>query len=244
MVNKCSVVGCNSNYKSGEQAPVFGFPKDEDMKKLWVKFINRKDWSVTKTSFICIKHFESKYIKKGASGKRFRLNNELKPVPTIYPESIKSASLSIVVEPRKSPTKRIFQRDELNEFLDKDIIKDLYSLSSTDSPGYLFTKHDECVVFYKLILNELKVPQVAEVIRIDKDLHVKLFYKNLPVSLPPWLRVTHQCKLKRRSMLDNIPSHFSTEIEQLSSILEELCISLKRKQVFSPTMIHFALMLR
>ena len=45
-------------------------------------------------------------------------------------------------------------------------------------------------------------------------------------------------------MLDNIPSHFSTEIEQLSSILEELCISLKRKQVFSPTMIHFALMLR
>ena len=67
MVNKCSVVGCNSNYKSGEQAPVFGSPKDEDMKKLWVKFINRKDWSVTKTSFICIKHFESKYIKKGAS---------------------------------------------------------------------------------------------------------------------------------------------------------------------------------
>ena len=195
MVNKCSVVGCSSNYESGEPAPVFGFPKDENLRKLWVRFINRKDWTVKKTSFICSKHFESKYVKEGASGKRYRLNYALKPIPTIYPDSIKSPSLPILVERRKSPTKRIFQQDELNQFLDNDIIKDLDSLSAVDSPpGYNFMKYDECVVFHNLILNELRVPQVAEVIRIVRDLHVKLFYKNLPVSLPPWLRVTHQYK--------------------------------------------------
>ena len=174
------------------------------------------------------------------------MNNDLRPVPTIYPPNIASASLPIISEPRKAPTKRVYQEDEFKRFMSKDIIQDLDSFSVADSPpGYLFTKFEECVVFHKTVLNEFKIPQVVESIRIDKDLHVKLFYKNIPVSLPPWLRVTHQCKLKRRSMLENLPVHFNTEIERLSYILEELNIhQLKKNQVYSSTIIHFSLMLR
>ena len=44
---------------------VFSFPKKEDLKKRWVKFVNWKDWEPTSSSYICIKHFEEKYYEKG-----------------------------------------------------------------------------------------------------------------------------------------------------------------------------------
>lgn len=246
MVNKCCVVGCNSNYVGGETVPVFGFPKDEDLKNLWIRFVNRKDWVATNSSVICLKHFDNKFYKKGDSGKRYRLRHELKPIPTIYPISISSASLPIISEPRKAPTSRVYQEDEYQKFIDHDTIQNLESFTVADSPpGYLFTKFDECLIFHKITLNELKIPQVAECIRIDENLHVKLFYKNIPVSLPAWLRVTHQCKLKRRSMLENIPAHFNIKVEKLSSILNELNDhQIKKNQVYSSNIIHFSSMLR
>ena len=246
MVNKCCVVGCTSNYLGGEVVPVFSFPKDDDLRKLWIRFVNRNFWTVTKSSVICLKHFEKKLVHKGASEKRFRLLYNLKPIPTIYPASIATASLPVISGPRKSPAKRIFQEDEYQKFLSKDIIKDVDSLSAADSPaGYLFSKFDDCVVFHRIIQNELHIPEVAESIHIDKNLHVQLFYKNLPVSLPSWFRVTHQCMLKRRSMLENLNSHISTEKEKLSSILEELkSHQIKNKQIYSSNVLQFALMLR
>ena len=41
MFNKCCVVGFISNDIGGEAVPVFGFPKDDDLRKLWVRFVNR-----------------------------------------------------------------------------------------------------------------------------------------------------------------------------------------------------------
>ena len=108
----------------------------------------------------------------------------LKPVPTKYPASIATASLPVISGPRKSPTKRIIQEDECQKFSSEDIVKDVDSRSAADSPaGYLFSKFDDCVVFHKIIQNELHIPEVAECIRIDKYVHVQLLYKNLSVSL-------------------------------------------------------------
>ena len=53
---------------------VFLFPKEEDLRKRWKKFVNRKDWKPTSSSYICIKHFEEKYYKKGENEIGFRLN--------------------------------------------------------------------------------------------------------------------------------------------------------------------------
>ena len=80
MVNKCCVVCCTSNYLGGEVVPVFTFPKDDDLRTLWIRYVNRNFWTVTKSSVICLKHFEKKLVHKGASEKRYRLLYNLKPV--------------------------------------------------------------------------------------------------------------------------------------------------------------------
>lgn len=71
---------CKSNYDSEKcesLVSVFYFPKDEDRKKKWVKFVHRKDWTPTKNSVICIKHFHEKYIDR--SYPRLRLKPDAVP---------------------------------------------------------------------------------------------------------------------------------------------------------------------
>ena len=41
MVFKCYVVNYRSNYAGEEKAAVFYFPKEEHLRKLWIKFVNR-----------------------------------------------------------------------------------------------------------------------------------------------------------------------------------------------------------
>ena len=50
-------------------------------------------------------------------------------------------------------------------------------------PGYSFQQRDDHVKFLKLVDNEMLVPEVTKCIRIDKELHVKLFFKGSPVPL-------------------------------------------------------------
>ena len=77
-----------------------------------------------------------------------------------------------------------------------------------------------------------------ECIRIDDDLHVKLFYKGSPVPLPEWFRKGRDCKLTRKSMLQNLPNYVRIEEEQTSSIFEELKqIQFQKKPRFSSSII-------
>ena len=39
---------------------------------MWIKFVNRKDCEQAPPSFICIKHFEEKYCRKGKNDKRYQ----------------------------------------------------------------------------------------------------------------------------------------------------------------------------
>ena len=80
---------------------------------------NRKDWEPKPFSFICIKHFEEKYYKKGKNGKRYRLTKTLKPVPTIFNPNFPTSQCSssshvktLVTVPRRSPSKRFYQDDQ------------------------------------------------------------------------------------------------------------------------------------
>ena len=114
IVHKCCIVACRSNY-TAEEASSFFFSRDEDIRKRWIKFVNRKDWLPTWSSYICINYFEPKYFRKGQNNKRYYLIKKLKPVPTIFnpsyvTESSSSSNLiSPVSIPRKSARKRIFQ---------------------------------------------------------------------------------------------------------------------------------------
>ena len=64
MVNTCSVTSCRTGYKGGEKNPSLYFPEQPELRKKW-KVVNRKNWTPTEHSIICITHFEEKYVKLG-----------------------------------------------------------------------------------------------------------------------------------------------------------------------------------
>ena len=83
MVNKCCVYGCDSNYESSnvKNVAVFAFPsveKKPKLGKIWITFVNRKDWNPSKWSKICEFHFEMSCFNEGKQRKR--LNWSVDPV--------------------------------------------------------------------------------------------------------------------------------------------------------------------
>ena len=80
--------------------------------------------------------------------------------------------------PRKSLAKRVYQQDQFKLFEEQDKIKSFDDIDFTlTPPGYTFQKYDDHVTFYHLETNVLNVPEVTECVRVDQNLHVKLFYK-------------------------------------------------------------------
>ena len=158
MVFKCCVVICRSNYAGEEKTTVFSFRKEEHLGKIWIKFVIRKDWETTNSSYVCIKHFEDKYYQKGEGNKRFRLIKTLKPVPTIFdpsnPNFRNSSACQItspVSIPRKSPRKHLYQEDQYQSFLADDVIKNFSDINKNTCPsGYLFQQYDDRVLFFQV----------------------------------------------------------------------------------------------
>ena len=74
-----------------ENIPSFHFPSDEtysEIRKKWVKFVNclSSNWKPSKSSVICIKHFEERFIINGE--RRKTLNMKLNPVPPIHSKEV------------------------------------------------------------------------------------------------------------------------------------------------------------
>ena len=204
MFNKCSVFGCFTNFQGHDAGTVFGLPNNEDLKSRWLKFINRSDLDPTSSFiFVCEKHFENKYFNKN-NPQRIRLIKKLNPVPTIYPEKISAITPSLlpnISQPRKPPTQRIYQPDEINSDSYKKLqINDFSSVNayllkylSDDCCCSMYDDH-VCIVFFKMVKNDRSIPEVTECIRVDHELHVQLFYKGSPLPLPSWFREGRNCK--------------------------------------------------
>lgn len=73
MVNKCAAFGCKSGYvtkKSNSETEkvslsTFGFPLDKpELLAKWTQFVNRANWTPTRYSVLCIKHFKDEYMNK------------------------------------------------------------------------------------------------------------------------------------------------------------------------------------
>ena len=198
--------------------------------------MNREDWKPSKKSFMCRKHFEPHYYKTGAQGKRYRLVKKLKPMLTIFdPEEShlsaesKHSKLPVSVR-RKSPTKRVYQQDHFKLFAEQVKIKSFDNIDSTLKPlGYTFQKYDDHVVFYLLETKVLNVPEVTECVRVDRDLHVKLFYKGSPLPLPRWFRHGRDRRLTRKVV---------NNLEELKEL------KFKKKRIFSSNVIRYSLLLR
>ena len=137
MVNKCCLHYC----KSGKNG--FAFPHGDmypDLREKWITFVSQLNFEPSQHTRICIEHFEEKYIKYGAARNHLKWN--MMPIPTIHTndehnKSILPSSLSVPKTLRKGPRKRIFQEDQLGDFLERDRITDFASLSQADClPGF------------------------------------------------------------------------------------------------------------
>ena len=109
MPYKCAVFGCISGYLSSQTRPLFHFPNDQHkaLQEMWIKFLNRKDYTVTPQSCICIDHFEEKFVVR--HDKRQRLVPfPQNPIPTIHPDTIPLSQAITPALPRQAPKKLNF----------------------------------------------------------------------------------------------------------------------------------------
>ena len=168
MVNKCCLIYCKS------EANGFSFPsaqKYPDLRKKWIQFVSERNFEPSSHSRICMHHFEEQFIK---FGQRNHLKWELLPVLTIHTndvndKNVSPSSPSVPKVPRKEPRKRIFQEDQMGEFLMKDRIQDFSSITESDClPGFTFVKQEGIIIMYRLVIDkDTKIAMVKEQISID-----------------------------------------------------------------------------
>ena len=96
MVNKCAAPSCRSDYAKKETKHItkFHFPlKNFELKRQWIKFVNRKDWKPTKHSGLCELHFEEKYIVRGGKS---NLKCSMNPIPTKHSKELLKTPSSLL----------------------------------------------------------------------------------------------------------------------------------------------------
>ena len=134
-------MNCCSNLAGKEKTTIFYFPKEKNLQKTWIKFVNRKDWELTNSSFICIKRFEDKYYQRGEGNKQFQLIKILKPVPTIFDPSnphfhnSSACQVTLLVSvPRKIPRKRVYHEEQYESFIANNVIKNSSEINESLLP--------------------------------------------------------------------------------------------------------------
>ena len=80
------------------------------------------------------------------------------------------------------------------------------SLLKSLGNGFFFSKNEDCAIFYRFDTISIPVPKVCEMIQIDSNLHVKLFYESSLIPLPSWFRKGGNCVLKSVMELENFPA--------------------------------------
>ena len=148
MPDKCCIVGCRVNYTGGPKKSVFYFPQDEELKRKWIRFVNRKDWIPSKHSVICVDHFADEFIT--IHNKKSLLKLNISAVPSIYPTSTSSSSILPTISPaRKPPTIRNQAKDEIQIFMKDDICTSINDFTEKHCPnGFTFSKQADSTVVY------------------------------------------------------------------------------------------------
>ena len=57
MPNSCSVPGCRSNYDGGVSTPCFQLPKNEELRREWIRALHREGIEKLASVFVDEKHF-------------------------------------------------------------------------------------------------------------------------------------------------------------------------------------------
>ena len=121
----------------------------------------------------------------------------------------------------------------------EDSIKKLGDINENLAlPGHSFQQRDDYVKFFKLVDNEILVPEVTGCIHIDQELHVKLF--SLKVHQYLYLAGFNMLKiviLPIKSILENFPAYLLSQTEKFDSIFEEPSKYKFKKKLVYPAII-------
>ena len=230
----------------------FHFPlKNFELNRLWIRFVNLKDWKPAKHSVLCELHFEEKYIVRGGKS---NLKWSMNPIPTKHSKELlkmPSSLLPTSKTTRKPPRERLISNDQMDTFCERDTIMSLPDLNETTAPdGFQFKKSNDHSLCYNLVFaEETKFPKILETIKVDSNLHVQLEYNGIPVLLPQWFEQGHNTRLKKVSMLENLPSQIrNVAFDNYNELLDELnkrqFLKPKGRPPYSVEMIRYGLHLR
>ena len=252
MPNLCSVCSCENSKRGHQKAAVFSPPSDASLRAKWMTFINRKDLNINSNSvFLCELHFEEKYLQRNEN--RVRLIKKLLPVPTIQPQKLYEripSMLPTVVPPRKEPLLRIFQPDEINskkyDSLRIKTFSDVNTNMLKHLKGYQCTQYTDHVIYYKLEMDATSIPTISECIRVDDQMHVKLYHHGSPLPLPQWFRHGNDCILRSVTQMENFPAYIRAAAHDLPmEILHEVNKNrFQKRPIYSASIIRYSLMLR
>ena len=82
-------------------------------------------------------------------------------------------------------------------------------------------------------------------LKLQNLLHVQLGFNGSPVPVAQWFRQGTDCRLTRKSMLENFPVYLRTYADNHSSIFEELLqYRFTKKPIYSANIIRYSLLLR
>ena len=131
MPNRCVI--CGRGQRTG--ASTISFPDDDHIKAKWMKFINRSEFKYSKTSRLCEDHFEESSIVRHAK-KILLTSKDILPTIRLENGSVTppSAVIPTIIPPRKPPTERVYQVDELAQWKNMDIIKGFTEINSSKVP--------------------------------------------------------------------------------------------------------------
>ena len=111
----------------------------------------------------------------------------MNPVPIVYPKNLLSNPSSLPIQQTTSslPRKRSFP-DELSTFQQRDVIRTFQDLNESIAPaGFQFKELDNCIIF-PFSFEGTKFMKILESIKLDDDLHVRLQYNDMLLTLPQW----------------------------------------------------------
>ena len=184
---------------------------------------------------------------------RVRLINAKNPVPTTFPNEIEDKSLlNNLITPRKPPTVRMFLTDEqkLGEY--KQLFLNSFSEINEQYRLEILGNYFECkklpnvFVFFKMESDSKCMPKVSQCIRLDKEMHVTLYFNNFPAPLLLWFRKGGSCTLTSFAQLETFPSFQRAKQQEFPSTLTEELekIRYQKHPQYKNYVLRFSLILR
>nr|ACO15292.1 THAP domain-containing protein 4 [Caligus clemensi] len=228
MVNYCSVMECRSGtdaVKPGRddtpRISYHSFPRDDNLRQLWIKAICRKDYVPNQNSRICSLHFREKDFRIGridsnntrssqrGSLQRMILNKDA--VPTQFHASPKLSFIKLRFKKRATSNKSSEARhtkqlkEETQVFEPSNQLKSLSEIQEKMSDaipsGFITHSTDKKFAFLCMTYDELKGPDVKLSLVINDTLKFSAYInqKRLPAS-----KFKHIVKSNKAVTVDSI----------------------------------------